>query len=137
LLPETVINVPTDPDLGVKSVMTGGVTAGEKVTFTAAEATLPARSVACTVIVFAPTLSVSEQVKEPFCTVAGALLQVTVEIPERASETLPFTETADVVNVAPLAGELILTVGGVLSRFTVTETVAVSPAVSVAVPVTT
>ena len=98
---------------------------------------LPATSVACRDIVFPPGLSVTEQLNDPAWMVAAEPLQVTAETPERATETLPVTETVGEVTVAPFAGDVMLNAGGVLSRLTVTFVVALLPAVSVAVPVMT
>jgi hypothetical protein len=95
---------------------------------------LPATSKACTWIVFPPTLSVSEQPKDPPCRFAGAPLQVTPEIPDKASDTLPVTVMAEAETVVPLTGDVILSVGGVLSRLIVRDAGAVFPAASVAVP---
>jgi hypothetical protein len=67
--------------------------------------------------------------------VAAAPLHVTDATPESASETLPDTEAGVEVNVAPLAGDAMVTTGGVRSIFNVTVAVAVSPAASVTVPV--
>ena len=95
---------------------------------------LPATSVACTDIVFPPGLSVTEQLNDPAWMVAAEPLQVTAETPERASETLPVTETVGEVTVAPFAGDVMLNAGGVLSRLIVAAAEALLPATSVAEP---
>ena len=59
---------------------------------------------------------------------------MTAETPERVSDTLPATETVDAVSVAPFTGEVMLSVGGVLSIFSLILVLAVFPALSVAVP---
>lgn len=133
LLPVIVISVPTGPDAGLNEVIAGGG-AFENVTLSLADELLPATSVACAVIVLEPGVSVIEQLNDPFCTVAAPPSQVTAEIPDNASDTLPVAEIEDEVNVAPFAGELILIAGGVLSKLTDTVVEAVFPAISVAVP---
>ena len=60
-------------------------------------------------------------------------MQVALAMPESASVTVPVTVIGEVVTVPPGVGELIATVGAVLSIFRVTEAVAVFPALSVAV----
>ena len=94
---------------------------------------LPARSVACTTMVFGPVASVTLQDKADKFSVAGEPLHFALAMPESASVTVPVTVTGDVVTVAPGAGELIAAVGAVLSIFRVTEAVALFPALSVAV----
>jgi len=64
LLPVTVICVPIGPDVGLNVVITGGG-AFESVTFSVADEVLPATSVAFAVIVFAPEISVIEQLNDP------------------------------------------------------------------------
>ena len=54
-------------------------------------------------------------------------------MPESESVTVPMRAMTGVVTVAPGVGEVIATVGTVLSIFRVTEAVAVFPALSVAV----
>lgn len=63
-------------------------------------------------------------------------LQVTEASPERISEVLPEIEIDEVVKVAPLDDDVILSTGPVLSMLRVFVTEAVWPALSVAVPVT-
>jgi hypothetical protein len=94
----------------------------------------PAISAACTVMVLAPMFNVSGQLTDPPCGATATLLQVTVEIPDNPSETLPVTVTPAVATVAPFGGDTMLRVGGVLSMFNVTLVVTVFPALSVAVP---
>lgn len=87
-------------------------------------------------MVFDPKARFTEQVNVPLCMVAEAPLQVTEEMPERESDTLPVTETEEAVNVAPATGDVMEIVGGVLSRLIVTEAGAALPALSIAVPET-
>jgi len=74
------------------------------------------------------------QEKVPPPSVAVAPLQVTVEIPDSASDTLPETVTPGFEKLIPSAGELTVSVGGVLLMLRVTLAVAVSPLASVTVP---
>ena len=106
---------------------------GEKVTLTLEDAVLPARSVACTAMVFCPTRSVTLQDRADCVSVAVEPLQVALAMPESASVTVPVTVMGEEVRVAPGAGEAIVVVGGVLSILSVTEAVEVWPALSVAV----
>ena len=76
------------------------------------------------------------QLKVPPVTVAGTPLHVTLETPDRASETVPITVTGDAVKSAPFAGAVIAIAGAVLSRFTMTDAAAKLPAKSTPVPVT-
>ena len=62
--------------------------------------------------------------------------QVTEATPESASLTNPVTLVEVPVKTAPEAGDVMETVGGVLSRLTTSFAVAVFPALSIAVPVT-
>jgi hypothetical protein len=87
-------------------------------------------------MVFKPDASVTEQLNDPLWTMAGAPLQMTAEMPDRASETVPVTDAEDEVNVAPFAGEVMLTLGGVLSKLTEADVEAELPAKSVTVPLT-
>jgi hypothetical protein len=107
------------------------------VTLTDCVVVFPATSVACTEIVLEPVVSATAQLYEPLCTVAAVPLQVTDATPERASETLPDTDAGEEVSTAPFVGDAMLKAGGVLSMFSVTLAVLVSPFVSVTVPVTT
>lgn len=95
---------------------------------------LPARSVASTVIVFGPLIKDTSQEKVEVERVAGVPLQRTVAIPLRLSVAVPVTLTGELLTVAPLDGELIATVGAVLSRLINTLVEALLPARSVAVP---
>jgi hypothetical protein len=106
---------------------------GEKVTLRLEVAALPARSVACTTMVFDPVASGTLQDRAGRVSVAGEPLQVALAMPESASVTVPVTVIGEEVTVAPGAGEAIVVVGGVLSILSVTEAVAVCPALSVAV----
>ena len=93
-------------------------------------------SVATAIIVFAPDVSVTPQLKLSPFSVAGAPLQVTPAIPESRSTTVPTRVTDPVKKVDPLAGEVTLRTGGVLSSFTVALAVDVFPALSTTVPTT-
>lgn len=67
---------------------------------------------------------------------AAVPLHVTVATPETPSVSVPLIPIVDVPKaiVEPLAGELVLTTGYVLSRLTVTDALALYPPVSVTVP---
>lgn len=84
----------------------------------------------------APGVRVTGQLNELLCSDAETPLQVTVDTPDSASDAEPVTETVDVLRVAPLAGEVMLSTGAVLSIFSTRLVVAEFPAASVAVPVT-
>jgi hypothetical protein len=68
---------------------------------------------------------------------AAAPLQVTEDEPDKASVVVPETSTFGSAEEAPSAGEVTASMGSVLSIMRVTLVDAVSPAVSVAVPVIT
>ena len=105
--------------------------AGTSVTLVLAELVLPAASVAVTEMVSAPVLSVSLQLKLEPLSCASEPLQETLAIPEPVSVADP--ETGVCVEYAfPEDGEVMATVGGVLSSLTSSEVVAVLPARSVA-----
>ncbi len=118
-------------------IVTTGVAMTAAVTLVVAEPTLPARSVACTEIEFVPGVKATLQVKEEPVTVAAIPLQVTVAMPERASLAVPIKVAVGVVSTAPDAGDVIETVGGVLSMLMLAVAVALFPARSVALPVMT
>jgi hypothetical protein len=61
-------------------------------------------------------------------------LQETPAKPEDVSPTVPLMVTGEVKMPDPVAGEVTLRLGGVLSSFTVTDAVALFPARSTAVP---
>jgi hypothetical protein len=65
---------------------------------------------------------------------AGFPWQVTEARPESESLAVPLTVMEEVLTVPPLAGELMLRFGGVLSRLTVTDAAAEKPARFTAVP---
>src|SRR5215472_15189520 len=113
------------PEVGANEVIVGAA-AFAKVTLSLAEEVFPALSVAVAVIVLAPEVTVTEQLKELPWTVAAAPLQATDATPDRASETVPDTETGDALTVAPFAGEVMLMTGGSLSTPTI-STVRVPP----------
>ena len=106
---------------------------GEKVTPTFDVAVLPAISTACTAMVFGPATSDTLHDRADWVSVAGAPLQAALAMPESESVTVPVTATGEAVTVAPDVGEAIVVVGGVLSILSVTEAVALRPALSVAV----
>jgi hypothetical protein len=111
--------VPTGPVFGVKSVMVG-----PRVTEIDCVEAFPATSEAETVTVFAPAANVTEQLNVPLWTVATAPLQVTLEIPESASLTVPLTGSVAVITVLLLAGEVMASAGAVLSMLRVVVTLA-------------
>ena len=83
-----------------------------------------------------PGVNVTPQLKLAPFRMAGTPLQEMPANPENASATVPPTVTGEVKILDPLAGEVTLRLGGVLSSFTVTAAVAVFPALSTAVPST-
>jgi len=83
-----------------------------------------------------PGLSETLQEKFPLETAAGVPLQVTVETPEVASETVPVAVIGDAEKAAPSDGAVTVTVGKVSSMLSVTLAVAMFPAASVTVPLT-
>ena len=97
----------------------------------------PAASVAMTEMEFAPAARMTLQVKFPGVNAARAPLQVKLAMPDRASVTVPVTIWEALVTVMPLAGDVIVSDGAVLSSFTVTVAVAVLLVLSVTVPETT
>lgn len=101
------------------------------------EAVLPAMSVAVVVIVFWPANNGTTQVKVPPLTVAGTALHIKPRTPDRASLTVPLTDTEGVMTEAPFAGAVIATSGAVVSSFTVASALFWLPTLSVAVPLTT
>jgi hypothetical protein len=80
----------------------------------------------------------SEMLQEytPPDSVAATPSQVTPEAPDNASVTVLVTVAVEVEKDVPSAGEVTESTGIVLSRLMVTLAVAVSPAVSVTVPLT-
>ena len=80
-------------------------------------------------IAFEPGTSGRLQEKFAPLSVAVWLLQVNVLIPERLSDSEPVTVTLAVLIVAPLTGEITLSVGAVLSRLieTVFEAMLLDP----------
>ena len=128
-VPVIVMMLPTAPDFGLKSVIAGEPT----ITPTDCVVVFPATSVAETGITFVPETSVAVQETEPFWRVAGLPLQEALVIPERLSATVPVTACVEAVVIVLLAGDVIETVGPVLSILSVTEALAVAPFASVAV----
>jgi hypothetical protein len=105
--------------------------AGTSVTLVLADAELPAASVAVTEIVPTPVLSEVLQVNPEPLSCAAAPLHETLATPEAVSLAVPETGVC-VEYTFPDEGEVIATVGGVLSSLTRSEVVAVLPARSVA-----
>lgn len=109
----------------------------DNVTGIEAVVAFPATSVAWTVMVLRPGTSVRLHARLDAVTTAGSPLQVTVAMPDRASLTVPPRASCGVATVAPDAGDVMATAGGVLSSLMVSDTFAVLPALSVTVPETT
>jgi hypothetical protein len=87
-------------------------------------------------IKLASGVSVTLQLKLlPFMS-AGTPLQLTLDRPENASDAVPLTLIGEAKTFAPVTGEITATLGAVLSSFIVTDTEAVFPALSMAVPTT-
>jgi hypothetical protein len=105
-------------------------------TFTVAVAELPARSFPVTIIEFDTAFSKTVHENVEPVTVAGPPLQTTPPTPDKASVMEPDTATYGVLTVAPFVGLVILTVGGVRSKFTVADADAELVAVSRALPTT-
>jgi hypothetical protein len=110
--------------------------AGAYVRASAEELEFPATSVACTEMEFGPCVSRTVQVKFEPEIAPGEPLHVTPEAPDKLSLTLPLSPIATVLKLMldPFGGEATVTTGGVLSILTVTEVLALLPALSVAVP---
>src|SRR4249920_1725817 len=102
--------------------------------FRLAEAVFPATSVTRTVMASEPWEICSEQVKLPPETVAGIPLQEIEATPEIPSLVRPLTGIFGEVLTLPSAGEVMLTSGGVRSRFKVVLAVTLVPIESRAVP---
>jgi hypothetical protein len=122
---------PCFPLDGLKRVIEGDEAS---VTATDCVLLLPATSKAWTLIVFVPGARVTGQLNAPAFTLADTPLHVTVKTPDKESDTTPVTVSPAVVTTTPFAGEVILSVGGVLSIFRVTLVLTLFPALSVAVP---
>ena len=84
-----------------------------------------------------PCVICSEQLKAPLAKLAGPLLQETALMPESPSLADPVTVTDADETVPPSDGDVMLTSGGVWSRFTVALAVTLVPLASVAVPLIT
>jgi hypothetical protein len=99
---------------------------------------LPATSVAWIEIEFGPCISETVQANFGPEIVAAAPLHVTPVTPDKESLSEPITVMDVVLRliVWPLGGDVIVKFGGALSRFTVTDVLAVFPALSVVVPKT-
>src|SRR5439155_14126947 len=108
----------------------------EKVTVCWVVPAFPARSVAPTGISFLPTASVKGHENALPFTAAGTSLQVMLAIPDKESETSPVIVIPACVTVLPFGGAVIVRSGTVLSSRTVALSVAVLPALSVALPAT-
>lgn len=106
--------------------------AGISETLDVADAELPAASVATTEIVFAPEPNVAEQLNAEMFSCAARPLHVTEETPDNESLTVPEIVACEEKALDPVAGDTMVTVGGVLSTLTATDAVAEFPAMSVA-----
>lgn len=100
-------------------------------------AMFPAKSTARTTTKLTPGFNERLQEKFPPDGATGTPLHVSEATPDKASDTVPVTAIPAVVKTAPSAGEPTARVGGVFSIFNVTLAVAVAPAASVTVPLTT
>jgi len=83
---------------------------------------------------FGPWTIGTTQVKFEPVTVAGIPPQLTEASPERRSVAVPLTVTEGRFTTAPLAGAVMLRIGGVLSMLRIALTVAVFPALSTTDP---
>ena len=99
--------------------------------------TFPAASIASTTMGFPPSVKDTSQLKVESKRKAAVPLQVTSVTPDKASLKLPVTFAGEVFSAAPLPGDVMATLGGVLSRLTSTPVMAVCPARSVATPLVT
>src|SRR6185295_727235 len=106
------------------------VTTGTRVYVTATleVLVLPATSLATTVNTFAPALSVTSQWMVPPARIAGSPLHVASASPESPSLDAAVKVAAGVNSVAPLAGEVSESAGGVRSMLTDADAVDVLPA---------
>jgi hypothetical protein len=121
--------LPTAPDFGLKSVIAGEPTT----TPTDCVVVFPATSVAEIGITFVPDTRVAVHETDPLWMVAGLPLQEALAIPERLSATVPVTCWVEAVVMVLFAGDVMDTVGPVLSIFSVTDALAFAPFASVAV----
>jgi hypothetical protein len=108
-----------------------------KLTFNVEDALLPAMSVAWMVIEIEPCVITKEQVNAPAESIAGVPLHVMLDNPERESPASPLTGTFGEAATSPLAGEVMLSSGGVWSKLIVALALAEEPDASVAVPIMT
>ena len=116
---------------GNTSVIGDGPVFAVRVTARVTVTEFVAASVATTVMVFAPVSSDTFVVNTPFCpTVTG--LPFTVSETVLASCTVPLTGIVASVVIAPFAGLVTASTGGVLSRFTCRIIDVALPAASVA-----
>jgi len=118
-------------------IVTVGITGKTK--STDAVPVLPAMSVASTETELDPGLTGALQEKFVPTREAGVPLQVTDRTPETLSRSVPVSaaEVAPTGSSELLTGDEMVTIGEVLSRLIATEALAVLPAMSVAVPLTT
>jgi hypothetical protein len=100
-------------------------------------ATFPAKSTVRTTIRLTPGFSEMLQEKIAPASVIGTPLQVSEKIPDKRSATVPEAVMPAAVNTAPSVGVATVSAGGVLSMLMVALAVAVTPAASVTVPLTT
>jgi hypothetical protein len=98
------------------------------------EVLFPATSVAVTGMLFCPLTRPTEQENVPDCIVAACPAHTTLATPEVASDTVPLIVSVGLLTVVLFDGEVMESVGAVLSSFTVTETETVALLASVAVP---
>src|SRR4051794_17693184 len=119
------IGAPATPGYVPPALATGVRLARLSVTDTCAVPTLPAASVAVRVNVFSPATSEGAQLRPG--TETTAPLHVADTTPDSASDAVPLSAAGDVVTVDPAAGVAMVTVGGVVSMFSVTTDVAMLP----------
>ena len=98
--------------------------------------TFPAISIARTLIVFEPGFNVRLHVKLPLPSEAETSLRVTIAILDKVSLSVPAKVSDGTTTFTPFAGDVTVTIGGVLSMFKLSTAVAVFPAASMTVPET-
>ena len=126
--------VPTNTVCAAPAFAIGSLIRGVNVIVRVWEVLFPATSVAVTGMLFGPLTRPTEQENVPVCIVAACPEHTTVATPEVASVTVPLIVSVRLLTVALFAGEVMDSVGAVLSSFTGTETETVEPLASVAVP---
>src|SRR5580700_9344686 len=96
-----------------------------KVTKACALPTLPAASVAVSVSVSGPPVIAGAQFTAPPApTVVATPLHVADVMPDSASIAVPLSDAGEAISVAPGAGDVMVTTGGVLSIFRSADAVA-------------